>query len=170
MTTGKFITHLNLTLFGYIDLSHLKNTGRQLVANGNGELATLHFSIKLLVLADIIHDELLNQAIGMSILRPIIRLNSIIFKILQRSSRKLGTLSDDFCTGIVFHTFRNHPLCQGQQLVNENILQVVVLGLILLINLGKDNLILFFGLPVFDGAGEKLLVYYDTAQRRVGFQ
>ena len=72
MTTCKFITYLNLTLLGNVNLSHLKNTRRKFITNSNCKLATLQFCIKLLILADIVHNQSLNQTIGMIVISPVV--------------------------------------------------------------------------------------------------
>ena len=55
-------------------------------------------------------------------------------------------------------------LGEGEELVNENVLEVVVLCLILLVDLGQCDLILFLRLTGLDSACEQLLVDNDTAK------
>ena len=81
----------------------------------------------------------------MVIICPTIRLNTIILQILQGSSSELATLGNDFSTCIILDALRSLSLCQSEQLINEDILQVVSLCLVLLINLCKYNLILLLG-------------------------
>ena len=164
MTAGEFVTHTDLTFLGDIDLCHLQNTRRQFVTNGDSKLTTLILSIKQLVLLDEVDNKLLNKFIRMLILGPAIRLDAIVFEILQGGNRELGTFGDDLSTGIVFNTLRDLTLGQGHQFVNEDILQIVHLCFIFLINLAEDNLILFLRLTGLHGTREEFLIDHDTCQ------
>ena len=84
MSSGQFVAHANLTFLGDIHLSHLENARRQLVADGDGELATFKLGIQQFVLADVVHDELLYQVVRMGIVGPVVRLNAIVFQVLER--------------------------------------------------------------------------------------
>ena len=170
MTTSKFITNLNLTLLSDINLSHLENSWWKFITDSDSKLATLQLSIELLILADIVHDQALNQSIGMFILCPTIRLYAIILQVLQSCCCELATLGDDLSTRVILHALRSLAFSQGEQLINQNILQVVALCLVLLINLGKDNLILLLWLTSLNGTREQLLVDNNTTQWWVSLQ
>ena len=60
VTTGHFVTHLDLTFLGDVDLRNLHNAGRQLVAHGEVELLSPKLRIQLLVFLEVIHDQLLD--------------------------------------------------------------------------------------------------------------
>ncbi|CUP64868.1 Uncharacterised protein [Segatella copri] len=66
----------------------------------------------MLILADIVHNKSLNQAIGMLILSPLIRLNTIILQILQGCSSKGTALGDNLSTCIILNTLRSHTFCK----------------------------------------------------------
>ena len=104
MATGELITHLDLTLLGNVNLSHLQDTRRQLITNGNGELAAVLLSGQLLVLADEVHDQMLNHVIDALIIRPAITLNTIILEVLQSGYREAATLVDDLSICVILHT------------------------------------------------------------------
>ena len=170
MTTGKLVTNLYLTLLGNIDLSHLQNTRRKFIADWNSELLALHFSIKQLILADIVHDEFLNECIRVVIICPVITLDSIEFKVLQCRNSELATLGNNLSTSVIFHTLRNLTFSKRHQFVYKNILQVIVLCLILFIYLCKEYLILLLGIAGLNSTREQFLVNNDTAQWRIGLQ
>ena len=95
MASGQFVAHADLTFLGHIDLSHLENARRQLVADGDGELAALEFGIEQFVLADIVADERGDEPIGMLVFGPGIRLHAVVFKVLEIRGGELGALGDD---------------------------------------------------------------------------
>ena len=70
VTTGKLIADTDLTLLGNIDLSHLEHSAGQVIADADGKASALQLGIKLLVLADIVHDELLDHAVDVIIAGP----------------------------------------------------------------------------------------------------
>ena len=100
----------------------------------------------------------------MVVLCPSVRLYAVILKVLELCSCELATLCDDLSTAVVFHTHRGLVLGEGEELVNENVLEVVVLCLILLVDLGQCDLVLFLRLTGLDSACEQLLVDNDTAE------
>ena len=143
MTSSQLITDTDLTFLGNIDFSHLQDARRQLITNRNGKLATLNLCIQQFVLTDVVHDKLLYQGISMLITCPVVRLNSVILKILENGCGKLAALCDNLGTSVIFDTLAGLIFSKNQQLVNKDILQILVLCLILFVNLGKDNLIAF---------------------------
>ena len=146
MTTGEFVAYANLTFLSNIDFGHLLNARGQLVANGNGKLAALQFGIEQFVLLNVVHDELLDKLVSVLVVGPVVALDTVVLQVLQGSCGKLAALCDDFCTCVVFHTHRVLAFGEGEQFVNENVFQVVVLCFVFLINLGKDDFILFLAL------------------------
>ena len=100
----------------------------------------------------------------MLIICPVTDLDITIFQILQGGYRKLTALSDNLSTGIILHTLRGLALCQLNELVDEDILQVINLCLILLVDLGQGDLVLLLRLTVLDGTCKQLLVDHDTSQ------
>ena len=136
MTSGKFITHLNLTLLGHIDLGHLHNAGGQVVADGDGKFAAGLFGVHLLVLADEIHDKTLNQRVGMLITRPVVTLDTVKLKVAQHGLSKLAALGDDLGIGIVVNPLGSLTVRKLHEFLHENILQVVNLRLKLFRDLG----------------------------------
>ena len=61
VTSGKFVTHANLTLLGHINLGHLQNARGQLVTNGDSKLAALHLSIEQFVFLHVVDNQLGNE-------------------------------------------------------------------------------------------------------------
>ena len=106
----------------------------------------------------------------MLIAGPVVGLDVTIFKVSEGCHRKLTALADNLSTHIVLHTLRGPTLREFNQLVDQDILQVIDLGLIFLINLLECDLILCLRLTVLDGTLEQFLVDDDTGQRRVGLQ
>ena len=70
MTTCKLITYTDLTLLCYIYLCHLQDAGREVAANGYGKLATLKLCIKQFILTYVVHNELLDELVGVLIVSP----------------------------------------------------------------------------------------------------
>jgi len=170
VTTGKLITNLDLTLLCDIDFGHLQDTGRQLITNGNGELATVLLSSKLLVLADIVHDQLLDESVDVLIIGPTVALDAIILEVLKCWHCELAALGENLRLGIVFHALASLAVGERHQLVNEHVLQLVALCLILLIDLLKLDLILFLRLTRLLCTLEEFFVDDNTTQRRIGLE
>ena len=104
VTSGKLITNTDLTLLGYINLSHLQDSVWQLVTDGDSELLTLHLSIKQLVLLHEVDNQLSNELVLVLIVCPVADLYVTILKVAQSCSSKLATLGDDLSTCIVLNT------------------------------------------------------------------
>ena len=100
----------------------------------------------------------------MLIAGPIADLDIAILEIAQGCYRELAALRDNLSTCIVLHTIRSLTLRKSGQFLNEDVLQVGNLSLILLVNLGKGNLVLLLVLASLDGTGEEFLVDDDTCQ------
>ena len=100
----------------------------------------------------------------MLIICPVVALDITILKVTQGGSSELAALGDDLGTSVVLHTLRGLTLRQLQELVDQDIAQVIHLCLILLVDLGKCDLILLLRLTVLDGTTEHLLVDDDTRQ------
>ena len=94
-------------------------------------------------------------------------MNVTILKVAEVCHCKAAALGDDFGTGIVLNTLRHLTLCEFEQLVDENLLQVLTLCIILLVNLGKRNLVLHLALAGLYGTLEEFLVDDDTSERGV---
>ena len=164
MTSGKLVAHSYLTFLRNINLCHLKNAGRKLVTYGNGELSALQFGIKKLILAYIVHYELLDELIGVRVVCPSVRLDAVILEVLEYRSSKLAALCDNLRTGIILHTLRNLILSENKQFLYKNILKIVVLCLIFLVYLSEQHLVLFLRLTCLDSTGEHLLVNHHTTE------
>ena len=106
----------------------------------------------------------------MLVVRPSATLDALIIEVLQRSHRKLVALGDDLGIGVVLYALANHVLSQLQQLLHENILQVLVLGLILLVDLQQRLAIQALALRRLSCTREEFLVDDDTTERRIGLQ
>ena len=100
----------------------------------------------------------------MLVASPAIALDAVVLEVLQRSSGEGRTLGDDFGTGIVLDTLTLLVFGEFKELVNEDILQVLILCLVFLVNLGQNNLVLLLGLTGLDGTREELLVDNHTAE------
>ena len=100
----------------------------------------------------------------MLVIGPVADLDVTILKILQGGDGELSTLGNNLSTGIVLHTQRGLALCQGHQLLDQNILQIIDLCLILLVNLSQRDLVLLLGLTGLHGTGEEFLIDDDTSQ------
>ena len=170
MSSGQLVAHANLTFLGNIHLGHLENARRQLVADGDGELATLKLGIQQFVLADVIHDELLYQVVRMGIVGPVVRLNAIVFQVLERSRRELATLIDYFCTRVVFNALRHLVFGEFEEFVYQDVFEVFVLSLVFFVYLGKYNLVLFLRVASLNGTREQFLVDNNATERGVGFK
>ena len=101
---------------------------------------------------------------------PVVRLNAVVLEVLQHCSCELGALCDNLSTRVVLNTLRSLALGECEELVDENILQVVVLCLVLLVDLGENHLVLLLRLACLDGTREELLVDNHTAERRVSLE
>ena len=106
----------------------------------------------------------------MLVVGPIVRLDTVVLKVLEHCGCKLAAAVDNLGTRVVLHAHASLAVGKCEELVDENILQVVVLCLILLVNLGKYHLVLLLRLACLNGTCEELLVDYYTAQRWVGLQ
>ena len=73
---------------------------------------------------------------------PVIRLYTVILKILEGCNSELGTLRDNLCSGIILNTLRRLAVGERHELVNKDILEIIDLCLVLLVNLCKNHLIL----------------------------
>ena len=124
----------------------------------------------MLVLTYIVHDEALDERVGVLVVRPSATLDALIVEVLQRSHRKLVALGDDLGIGVILYALANHVLSQLQQLLHENILQVLVLGLILLVDLQQCLAIQALALRRLSCTREEFLVDDDTTERRIGLQ
>ena len=100
----------------------------------------------------------------MLVFSPSVRLNTVILKVLEVGGGKLATLCNDLSIAIILHAHRALALSKGEQLVNKDVLEVVVLSLIFLVNLGQDNLILLLRLTCLNSTREQFLVDNHTAQ------
>ena len=78
----------------------------------------------------------------MLVFSPSVRLNTVILKVLEVGGGKLATLCNDLSIAIILHAHRALALSKGEQLVNKDVLEVVVLCLVFFIKLRKKNLIL----------------------------
>ena len=132
MAAGQFVTHLNLTLLGHVDLGHLHDARGQVVADGDGKLATRLLSVHLLVLLDEVHNEPLDEVVGMLLACPVVALYAVVFQIAQGGLGELAALGDDFGVGIVPHTLAGLAFRKFHELLDKDVLQVVDLCLILL--------------------------------------
>ena len=95
---------------------------------------------------------------------PVAYLHVTILKVAKVGLCKLRSLGNDFSTCIVFHALGNLVLGQLKELVDEDILQVLVLCLILLVNLCKQDLVMLFGLTCLYGTSKEFLVDDYTCQ------
>ena len=105
MTTGHLITNTDLTLLGNINLSHLDDTCRQLVADSNSKFLTFQLCIEFLIFLDKVRYQCTDQFIGMLVFCPIAQLNSSKVYITEIRSIEFSTFTDYFSSHIVFHTF-----------------------------------------------------------------
>ena len=89
----------------------------------------------------------------MLIIGPVVTLDAVILhvRILQGGGSELAALGNHLGTCVVFHALAGLSLGQDKQLVYQDILQVVVLCLVLLVNLGQDNLVLLLALAGLHG-------------------
>ena len=170
MTTGQLIANLNLTLLSDVNLSHFQNTGRQVITNSDGKLTTALFCCKTLVLADIIHNQALDEAIDMCIIGPVAALNTVIFKVHQSGNSKLAALCDNFSISIILNTGTCLILCKRDKLINKHALQLLSFCLILFINMLQGNLVLFLRLTILNSAREHFLINNNTTKRRISLQ
>ena len=114
MATGHLVTHAHLALLGHIDLGHLDDAGGKLVTNGDGELATLQFCIKQLILLDEVDNELGDEAVDVFVAGPANELNAGVVQTGKVGLGELGTLLDDLGTHVVFDTLRGQVLGEFQ--------------------------------------------------------
>ena len=170
VTSGQLISDTDLTLLGNIYLSHLKDSRRKFVTNGDSKLLALHLSVEQLILLHEVDNQLGDELILVSIGSPIADMHITILKILEVGHCECATLGDYLRTSVVFHTLRNLTLGKFEQLVDENLLQVINLCLVFLVNLGKSNLILHLCLTSLDGTLEEFLVDDNTCKRRIGLE
>ena len=170
VASGQLVAYANLALLGHIDLGHLEYARRQLVANGYGKLLALHLGIEQLVLLHEVDDELAYELVLVLVVGPVAYLDVAVLKVLEVGDCKLAALGNYLGTGVVFDALRCLAFGEGEQLVDENVLQVVDLCLILLVNLCQQNLVLLLGLACLDGTGKEFLVDDDTRERRVGLE
>ena len=106
----------------------------------------------------------------MGVVGPAIALDAVVLEVLQGRNSELAALGDDLGVGIVLHALADLVLGKLHELVDEHVLQLVLLSLILLVNLGERHLILLLRLTGLDGTREELLVDDHTAERRIGLQ
>jgi len=104
------------------------------------------------------------------ILCPPITLNTVVLKILQRGNSELAAPCDNLGIGIILDTLAGLVFCQNHELVDKHVLQFIALGLVLFINLLKQNLILLLGFTGLLGTSKQLLVNHHTTQRWVSLQ
>ena len=98
----------------------------------------------------------------MVIASPVVRLDAVELKVSDSRSCELAALCDDLSTCVVLNTLRGLVLCESQELVNKDFLEILCLCLLLLVNLGKDDLILLLRLTGLDCTREELLIDYHT--------
>ena len=70
VTPCHLITDLDLTLLSDVDLSHLDDTRRQLIAHRLVELLTAEVSLVFLRLLEVVRDHLGDELVGMFVARP----------------------------------------------------------------------------------------------------
>ena len=100
----------------------------------------------------------------MGVISPAVTLDTVILEVLQCGNGKLAALVDDLGVGIVLHALADLVLGELHELVDEHVLQLVLLGLVFLVNLGERHLVLLLCLTGLDGAREELLVDDHTAE------
>ena len=119
VTSGHLVTDTDLTLLGNVNFSHLNDTGRQFVANGNGKFLTFQFSIQFFILLDEVHYQSTDQRVGMFILRPAAQLDGSEVQIAKIGSMETGTLRNNIGSHIILHAFRSQAISQLQKFINQ---------------------------------------------------
>ena len=78
----------------------------------------------------------------MLVVSPVIRLYAVVFKVLELCDAELAALRNDFCTGIILDAHRSLVLGKGKEFVDKDVLQIIDLGCIFFVYLGKYYLVL----------------------------
>ena len=78
VTSRHLVAHAYLTLLGYVDLGHLHDSGRKLIADGYVELLAAQLAVDLLGLAHIVGDQLTDHAVHALVAGPSGNVHSLI--------------------------------------------------------------------------------------------
>ena len=165
VTTCHLITDLDLTLLSDVDLSHLDDTRRQLIAHRLIELLTAEVSLVFLRLLEVVRDHLGDELVGMFVARPAREDDFIIVECFELRAGELRPLADLLDTEEVLHAvLAGLTRSELEELVDEELTQLSLLAFSLLFEDFDSSLQL--GAVLLSSLRVEFGIDDDTTQRR----
>ncbi len=170
VTTGHLVTHADLTAFGDIDLRHLDDTVRQLVADSEVEFLALERGVHLLVFGDIVHDTLRHEFVLVLVGRPALQQYGEVVDLIQTLLAEMLALADKLGTQDILHGYSLAAVEDAVELVDEQVMKRICFLAELEIHLLQGLFVLHLLLAVLGSTGIEFLVDDHTVQRRRSLQ
>ena len=164
MTTCHLITYADLTLLTDIDFSHLDDTVRQLITDGEVEFLALELRIHLLIFSNIVDDALCHEFVLMLICSPTFEEHGEEIDLVQTLLAEMLTLSDEFRTEDILDGNSLTTVEQVIELVDEKLTEFLCFLAELEIHLLQRLFILHLLLAVFVSTAVQFLIDDHTIE------
>ena len=165
VTSRHLVAHAYLTLLGYVDLGHLHDSGRKLIADGYVELLAAQLAVDLLGLAHIVGDQLTDHAVHALVAGPSGNVHSLIIYGTEVHIFETASLWHDIIADEILDARRLLAFEQRPHLPDHNLAEFVLLLFVFFIKHGKLRVRRVTSAFLLYRTREQICSYHDTLER-----
>ena len=166
VAASHLVADAEFALHGEIDLGHLDDARREVVADGEGKLVAGEAAGDFAGLDVVVVEEFLDEVVGFLVGSPLVGADLVVVDRLEGLGSELDLFGDDFLFMVIIDAVGDLAGEQDEEAVNELVFQLVHFEIIFSFRSSEELFFLGTGLAVADDAREEFLVDDDATDRR----
>ena len=166
MTSCHLVADANLTLLGDVDLGHLHDARRKLVADRDVEFLAAEFAVYLFRLAHIVGDQLTHHLVDALVVGPVGDIDRLVVDACEVDIVECASGRHEVVAEIILHSLR-HAACEKRaHLVDHDVAELVLLLLVFFVEHRQLGVGAVLVPLLLHCAGEEVGADHHSLQRR----